>query len=238
MGSASASVPRQAGGIVPRFSTQQQPHLAGAIGEGGGDGLEPDLGDLVDRERQDVGRQSVAEARQRVDQRRAVGVVVQQHDRLRAAGLAIGREQRPQLAQQGVGRRQCVSGGPGRADRGALPATRADMLVDGDVIAGRRDRAGRAEIEAARAADDARARMRAEIRGEGDIARLVERADEVARREHRLEHGGAVAGVGAQIAVAQIGRGEQRRSAGEIEQQVAVRDRAVAGRGEAERAAR
>ena len=63
--------------------------------------------------------------------------------------------------------------------------------------------------------------MRAEILGEGDVARLVEGADEVARLEHRLEHGGAVAGIGAQIAVAQIGRGEQRRAAGQVEHDVA-----------------
>ena len=67
-----------------------------AIGEGRGDRLEADLRHLVDRERQHVRRQPVAEARQRIDQRRAVRLVVQQHDRLRAAGLAIGRQQRAQ----------------------------------------------------------------------------------------------------------------------------------------------
>ena len=76
--------------------------------------------------------------------------------------------------------------------------------------------------------------MGAEILGEGDIARLVETADEVARLEHRLEHGGGIAGIGAQIAVAQIGGGEQRRAAGDVEHEVAARHRAVAGRGEAQ----
>ena len=52
-----------------------------AIGKGGGDALQSDLRDLVDRERQDMRRQPVAEPRQRVDQRRAVGIIVQQHDR-------------------------------------------------------------------------------------------------------------------------------------------------------------
>ena len=74
--------------------------------------------------------------------------------------------------------------------------------------------------------------MGAEILGEGDVARLVEAADEVARLEHRREHGGRIAGIGAQIAVAQIGRGEQRRLAREVEHDVAARHRAVPGRAE------
>ena len=200
--------------------------------------LEPDLRDFVDGERQRVGGQAVAEARQRVDQRRAMRVVVDQHDRLRAAGFAIGGEQRAQPAHQRVGRRQRIGGGAGRADGGALPATGADMGVDRDVIAGGRDGAGRAEVEAAGAADDLGARMRAEVLGEGDVARLVEGADEVARLEHRLEHGGRIAGVGAQVAVAQIGRGEQRRAAGDVEHEIALRHRAVAAGAEAQRAAR
>ena len=167
-------------------------------------------------------------ARQRVDQLGAVGLVVQQHDRVLAAGLAIGREQHAKLAHQRVGRRQRVGRGAGRTGRGALAAAGADLRVDRDVIAGRRDRAGRAEIEAAVAADDLRARMRAEILGEGDVARLVEGADEIARLQHGAQHRGRIARIGAQIAVAQIGRGEQRRAAGEIEHQIAARHRAVA----------
>ncbi len=72
--------------------------------------------------------------------------------------------------------------------------------------------------------------MGAEILGEGDVARLVESADEIARLEHRREHGGRIAGIGAQIAVAQIGCGEQRRAAGKVEHDVAARHRAVAWR--------
>ncbi len=220
------------------FARSRQPHRRRAIGERRRDRFEPDLRHLVDGERQHVGRQPVAEARERVDQRRAVRVVVHEHDRLRAAGLAIGGEQRAQPAHQRVGRRQRIGGGAGRADGGALSAAGADMRVDRHVIAGGRDRAGRAEIEAAGAADDVGARMRAEVLGEGDVARLVEGADEVARLEHRLEHRGRVAGIGAQIAVAQIGGGEQRRAAREVEHEVAVRHRAVLGGAEGERAAR
>ena len=48
--------------------------------------------------------------------------------------------------------------------------------------------------------------MRAQIGGEGDVARLVEGTDEVARFEYRTQHRRRVAGIGTQIAVAQIGR--------------------------------
>ena len=80
--------------------------------------------------------------------------------------------------------------------------------------------------------------MRAEIFGEGDVARLVEAADEVARLEHGAQHRGRIVRVGAQIAVAQIVRGKQRRAAGEIDHEVAARHRAVARRPERQRAAR
>ena len=67
--------------------------------------------------------------------------------------------------------------------------------------------------------------MRAQICGEVDVARLVEGADEIARLEHRAQHRRRIAGIGAQIAVAQIGGGKQRRAAGEIEEDVAARYR-------------
>ena len=64
--------------------------------------------------------------------------------------------------------------------------------------------------------------MGAELGGEGDVARLVESADEIARLEHRSEHGRAVAGIGAQVAVAQIGCREQSGGAGNIEHEIAA----------------
>ena len=80
--------------------------------------------------------------------------------------------------------------------RGALAATGADFRVDRDVVAVRCDRAGRAKIEAAVTADDPGTRMGAEILGEGDVARLVERAGEIARLEHGAQHRGGIARVG------------------------------------------
>ncbi len=165
--------------------------------------------------------------------------VVHEHDRrLASPCTAIGAEQRAQLAHECICRRQRVSGSAGRAHRRALSAARADISVDRDMIARGRDGPCRAEIEAAGAADNARARMGAQILCEGDVARLIETADEVARLEHRLEHGRWIAGVGAQIAVAQVGCGEKRRLAGQVEHEIAARHRAVAGRGEVQRPAR
>ena len=80
--------------------------------------------------------------------------------------------------------------------------------------------------------------MRAQVFGVGDVARLVEAAGQVARLEHGAQDRRRVAGIGAQIAVAQIGGREQRRATGQIDQQVAARLRLVARGAEAERIAR
>jgi hypothetical protein len=56
----------------------------------GGDSFEANLRDLVDGKRQNLCGQPVAEPRQRIDQRRAVLIVVNQHDRIVAAGFAVG----------------------------------------------------------------------------------------------------------------------------------------------------
>ena len=127
----------------------------------------------------------------------------QQHGRP-AAGLAIDREEGAQPLHQGIGWRHCISSGAGRADRSALAAAGTDRRVDRDMVAGGGDGAGRAEIEAAPAADDLRARMGAQVIGEIDVARLVEIPDEIARAQHRPQHRRRIAGISAQIAVAQV----------------------------------
>ena len=86
-----------------------------------------------------------------------------------------------------------------------MAAAGANLRIDRHVIAVRRDGAGRAQVEAAAATDDLGARMRAQVCGEIDVARLVEGAGEIARLEHRAQHGCRIARVGAQIAVAQVG---------------------------------
>ena len=125
--------------VVARLGAGEKANARGAISEGAGHRFEPDLRHLVDGERQHVRRQPVAVARERVDQRGAMRLVVQQHDRVGAAArLRVGGEHRAQLAQQRVGRRQRVGGGAGRAHRGALSAAGAHVRIDRDVITGGR----------------------------------------------------------------------------------------------------
>ena len=52
--------------------------------------------------------------------------------------------------------------------------------------------------------------MGAQVIRERNVAWLVEIPDEIARAQHRLEHRRRVAGVGAQITVAQV-RGRKQR---------------------------
>ena len=99
---------------------------------------------LVDRERQRVGRQTVAETRQRIDHRSAVRLVMQQYDGVLAAGFAIGRQQGAHPAHQLIGWRHGIGGGAGGTDGGALAAARAQMRIDRHMIAGWTDGAGRA----------------------------------------------------------------------------------------------
>ena len=103
-----------------------------------------------------------------------------------------------------------------------MAAACTNIGVDGHVVAGGRDGAGRAEIEAAGAADDPRAGMRAQVVVEGDVAWLFKAADEVARLQNRLQHGGRTAGIGAQITIAQIGGWEKGAAAGEVEDDIAA----------------
>jgi hypothetical protein len=66
--------------------------------------------------------------------------------------------------QQSVGRWHGLGGRTGRTRRRALAASGADFRADLDVVAIRRNRAGRAKIETAVAAGDVFARMGAELR--------------------------------------------------------------------------
>ena len=76
-----------------------------------------------------------------------------------------------------------------------MSAAGTDIGVDGDMIAGGRDRAGRAEIEAARAPTIFE-REWAQRSAVNAVARLIETADQVARLQHGLEDGRGIAGIG------------------------------------------
>src|SRR5262249_49118178 len=129
-------------------------------------------------------------------------------------------------------------GGAGRAGGRALAASGADLLVDSDMIARRRDGARRTQIEAAAAADDPGTRMGAEIGRERDIARLGEPADEITGAQDGIKHRRAVARIGPDVAVAQIGGRKERRAARHVKQDVATRAGAVPRLSELESAAR
>ena len=226
------------GDIVARLGARHDRGAAAAIGKDGREHLRSELRHFVDAQRQHVGRQAGAEPRQRVDDVLAMLAVMKQHDGVAAAGLAVGLQQRAQPPHQRIRARQRIGCRAGRTNRCAGAAAGADIGVDRDRIAVRRDRAGRTQIETARASGDGRARMGAERFLEMNEARLVEGADQAAGVRDRALDRGPVARIGAQIARTQFMRGKQRRAAGEIEDQVAGRGGAVARRPEHELGAR
>jgi hypothetical protein len=118
-------------------------------------------------------------ARQRVDQRAAMFVIVNQKHRASATGFAVHLEQRAQSARQCIGWWHRIARGASRTDCGALAASGAHLRVDVDVVAVRRDRTCRTKIKAAPAAHYLRSRVGAEVIREFDIARLVEISDKI-----------------------------------------------------------
>src|SRR3546814_16753382 len=95
-------------------------------------------------------------------------------------------------------------------------------VCSSDLVAGGGDGAGGADVEAARGAGLAAARMGADLAAVLHVARLVELADEVGDLEERALHRRRVAGIGAEVAVALLRRREQRLAAGEVENEVAL----------------
>src|SRR3546814_721943 len=96
-------------------------------------------------------------------------------------------------------------------------------VCSSDLVAGGGDGAGGADVEAARGAGLAAARMGADLAAVLHVARLVELADEVGDLEERALHRRRVAGIGAEVAVALLRRREQRLAAGEVEDRKSTR---------------
>ena len=111
----------QAQHVVPGFGAGQDMRAHRPIGEDHRNRLQPDLRDLVDGDRQDIRRQAVAEAGQRVDERRDMLAVMEQHDGILPTGFPVGEQQRAERAQQRVGGAERVGRGTGRAGGGELP---------------------------------------------------------------------------------------------------------------------
>jgi len=171
-----------------------------------GDVLRSELCDLVDTQRQHMGRQSGAEPCQCIDQGVAMLAVVKQtrwRCRRRpcgrfAAACAIAASARPRWERIGRSAR--------RARRCARAAARAHIGVDRHGVPVRRDCAGRTQVETARAAGNAGTGMGAQRVFELNEARLVERADQAARTAiARSTRRGR--GIGAQISGRNSGAG-------------------------------
>ena len=121
--------------VVAGFCARQQRDAAAAIGKDGGDEFRTELRHFVDAQRQHIGRQALAEPRQRIDDVLAVLAVVKQDDGVASAGLAVGLQQRPQPPHQGVRARQRIGCRAGRAYGSAGAAAGADIGVDRDGVA-------------------------------------------------------------------------------------------------------
>ena len=167
----------------------------------------------------------------------AEGAVADQQARRRAARLAIGRGQRMDAPEHGVGRRRVIGDRARRAARGAGAAARADHRVDAHMIAGRGDRAGRADVQALGAARLLGPRMGANQRLHRHVERFFEGADQLRGLQDRVGHRRQAAGIGAQVAFALLRGGEHRRAARQVQDHVAVRGCPVARRTPCQRAA-
>ena len=83
-----------------------------------------------------------------------------------------------------------------------------------------------------------RPRMNAKICSECDVTRLFEVADEIAGAQYGLKYGGRIAGIGAEITVAEVSGREQWRAARDVEHDVAARHGAISRRSKGQRVAR
>jgi hypothetical protein len=163
-------------------------------------------------------------------------VVEEDHRRGRSPGLEPGGKAPAQPRGEVLDHRERIGRGPGRAGGRALAAARADHRVDHHAVARGQDRSRGAEVQAARAAGLLVARMGAKVGGEVDVLRLVERADHLAGLGHRPRHRRRIARIGAEVA--RPGLVKERGGPGEVEHEVAARDRPVPRRTEVEARAR
>ena len=166
-----------------------------------------------------------------INQSLPMRIIMQQHHRRLTARIGIGQQKPPQPTQQSLGRRQRISRRPSRADRGTGTATRTNLRTDHHLVLEwphpRRNGASWAEIKAARAAFALVARMGAKLAVECHETRLVETADQFARRHNGALQCRRIGRIGAQIALPHLMRREKRRRAGQIQDDIRPADRAI-----------
>ncbi len=153
MASAMSNRLRKSGQIVPRFAPQQEAHGSCAIGECADDRSRPSLCQFVDAAKGSTfaGKPSPWRASASISGVAVLAVMESSSTGWSAAGLVIGQQHGAEFVQLRVGGRQSIRGCASRAGGGALPAARADVRINGDMIARGRDRARRTQIQAAMA---------------------------------------------------------------------------------------
>ena len=85
-----------------------------AIGKDGREEFRTELRHLVDAQRQHIGRQTLAEPCQSIDDVLAVFAVMKQDHGVASTRFAVGLQQCPQPPHQGVRARQRIGGSAGR----------------------------------------------------------------------------------------------------------------------------
>ncbi len=143
--------------------------------------------------------QTLAMACAETDQFKSVTAVV--HEKMRTAGIQFppcGGKCPDPLKDMLNGR--CIVGNcAGWTDSRATSASGAGHRIDNDMVPCRRDRAGRAKIEAACAAGLLCARVRTKLFVQLDVDRFFECAGELRSFEYGLYAGLGIAGIGSQI---------------------------------------
>ena len=139
--------------------------------------------DVLHFERNHVRGQTAPAAPESRHELSAVGRVVEEQARRAAARVAVGLQRRAQTRPQ-VGDARIRVGHRARRTHGRAPAAaHAQVRIDltAVVVAVARNRGGRADVEAFRAARDSRAAVRADALVVGVEARLLELADPCGR---------------------------------------------------------
>src|SRR5688572_19004347 len=203
----------QGGHIGFRFILKNQYYLRGTVADRPKKRVQADGGDVEYLERNGARRQALAAAHGAPShglQRATARLGVVEHDAgVAPAGVAIDAEQRFQALADFFHAGVAVGHGARGADGGTAAAAGAQVRLDLHVVAVGADSAGRAHVEAAVAAGDARAAVRADALLVAEEARLLEFADELRelrRRERLLQRIGARR----EIALRQVGRAQER----------------------------
>ena len=136
-----------------------------------------------------------------INQSLPMGFVMEKHHRRLTARIGIGQQQTPEPPQQRLGWRQRIGRRPRGAHGGTGAAARANLRTDHHLVLERthprRNRPGWAKVQAAPAAFALVARMGAELAIETHETRLVETADQLARRDNRAFKRSAIGWIGA-----------------------------------------